>query len=826
MKDFEKQEKQLSEDKNKWIQQLREVYIEKLQLQSTNKNTLLHLNKERERIDERTNLIKTRALSLKEKTVECTLEIETKTTQIEEYEKNIKELEIKTKNNKEQLEDLQKQQNLLEQKIRTITRDLQQAEARKESQQELEDRYANYYQGVKEILKRRETIKGVRGPIGELLQVSEELSVAMDTALGSAIQHIVVSDPSSASNCISILKNHRLGRATFLPLSVIKGKSMPASILKDLEMVSGFIGMANTLVTYEEPYEKIASHLLGTTIISRDLQSGISISKMVQNRYRIVSLEGDVIHAGGSMTGGATKKQQNSSVFSRKNTIQKLANEIDKQSKVYKELKSEFDSKERVIHQFENQIDQGQTKWKEYLFQLEKMNDSKDRELEKLNLLKEEKVSSEYEEKILIKNLSEVEKQIAAEKELKNTISNEIIKIKTDMETSTMSEEERINRLYTIQKELQNAQQKLAVLLEREKQIRIDIQNSKNIIETEQRAVDSIQNELEENKKEESSQIQTRNEITQSFNIQNQKKREINQSLKTMRNDKKELERSVESNRKQLQELTYSLKNTWTEIAKLESRSGRYEVAIDHHLNRLSEEYGLSFELARKEYRLSLTTEEASATVHRLKDEIQHLGIVNLASIEEFERISKRYEFLTEQQNDLITAKEILLNTMNEMDQEVSTRFEKKFYEIKNQFEITFPKLFGGGKATIQLTDPTNILETGIEITAQPPGKRLQQLSLLSGGEKAFTAIALLFSIIEVSSVPFCILDEVEAALDEANVTRFGKYVSSFEGKTQFIIITHRKGTMQEADVLYGVTMQDSGVSRLASVRFDDKENV
>lgn len=825
IKDFEKQEKELSENQNKRIQQLREDYIEKLQLQSTNKNTLLHLNKERERMDERINIIKMKSVSIKEKTVECTVKMEETITQIKEYGKNIKELEIKIKNNKEQLENLQKQQNILNENIQLVTRDLQQARARKESQQELEDSYADYYQGVKEILKRRKAIEGIHGPIGELLQVSEELSVAIDTALGSAIQHIVVSDPSSASKCISILKNNRLGRATFLPLSVIKGKALPASNLKKLETTPGFIGMADQLVKYQESYKNIASHLLGTTIISRDLQSGISISKIVQNRYRVVSLEGDVIHAGGSMTGGATKKQQKSSVFSRKNTIQKLVNEIENQSERYKKLKSEFDSKQYVIHQYENQIEQGQIKWNELLFQLEKRTDSKNRDLEKLNLLEEEKASAQYEEKTLVKNLSEVEQQIITEEELRQSISNEIIEIKRDMQTSTMGEEERISRLNTIQKELQNIQQMVAVLLEREKQIGKDIQNCKHIIETEQRAVDVIENNLEKNMKQESTQIQFMNEVIQSLTIQNQKKREITQSLKMMRNDKKELEQSVEANRMQLQELTHSLKSTWTEIAKLESSSGRYEVAIDHHLNRLSEEYGLSFEIARKEYRLSLTTEEASATVHRLKDEIDHLGVVNLASIEEFERISKRYDFLTEQQNDLITAKKILLDTMNKMDQEVSTRFEKKFYEIKNQFEITFPKLFGGGKATIQLTDPTNILETGIEITAQPPGKRLQQLSLLSGGEKAFTAIALLFSIIEVSSVPFCILDEVEAALDEANVTRFGKYVSSFEGKTQFIIITHRKGTMQEADVLYGVTMQDSGVSKLASVRFDNQED-
>lgn len=600
---------------------------------------------------------------------------------------------------------------------------------------------------------------------------------------------------------------------------------MPSHILKEIETASGFIGMANNLIMYQETYKNIASHLLGTTIVSRDLESGISISKMVQNRYRIVSLEGDVIHAGGSMTGGATRKQQNSSVFSRRNTIEKLINEIEKQNMSYKKIKNEFDSKQLIIKEYVTQIEQGQQKLNENLFQLEKMTDSKERDLQQINRLEEENSSSKYEKKQLAKNLAEVDDQITKEKELKGSIANEVEGIIKDMQNSTMSEEERVTLLQSIQKELQNDQQTLAVLLEQEKQIHRDIQNCKNIMETEQVAIHTIQNELQENIKQDSSEYQTMNEVDQLLKIERQKKDNINQSLKSNRKDKKELESLVEENGKQLQELTHSLKSSWIEIAKLESSSSRYEVAIDHHLNRLSEEYGLSFESARNEYRLSLTTEEASASVHRLKDEVDKLGTINLASIEEFERISERYDFLSAQQNDLITAKKILLSTMSEMDKEVSTRFEKKFNEIKKQFEVTFPKLFGGGKATIQLTDPTNLLETGIEIIAQPPGKRLQHLSLLSGGEKAFTAIALLFSIIEVSSVPFCILDEVESALDEANVTRFGRYLSSFEGKTQFIIITHRKGTMQEADVLYGVTMQDSGVSRLASVRFENQEN-
>ncbi|MDE1548034.1 chromosome segregation protein SMC [Jeotgalibaca caeni] len=816
----------LSQDKNDWIQELRDTYIEKLQLQSTNKNTLHHLEKDQAQLMESLT-------SLRKKINEMTRLLEASKAAFSKEEEQVTSLQAAIQAHESEFEQVRTNvagnQEVLEtdnQKLLQLSKAIQQAEARRESLVELEESYASYYQGVKEILKRRETIRGIHGPIGELFQVPETYTLAIDTALGSAIQHIVVTDTEAASNAIAILKRNHLGRATFLPLSVIKGRSVPSYLVHDLMEIPGFIGIGSDLITYESDYTAIAANLLGTTIIAEDLQSGLALARRSENRYRVVSLEGDIIHAGGSMTGGATKKQQGSSVFSRKNSIEKLSAFLDDKTALYQKLDANYKTIQQQVHEQQTRKEQLQTELSKFRFELERHEESKEREEQQVKRLEEELVASEYEWRILEKNRVEMTEELASEQKLKGELAEEIQALKKNMDDSTLSEEERQKRLQLIQQELQQKQQEAAIIQEQEKQLRRDIQQLSEAIETETQTVTAIQDSLLQASVMESSEYQSIDEVNERLVIDQASRTDLDGKIKAKRTAKKELDEKISTEEATLQSIRSTIKIAWEELAKLESSSSRYEVAIDHHLNRLSEEYGLSYEAAKGTYQLSLQVGEAAARVKQLKQDIQALGPINLTAIEEYDRILERYEFLSKQQLDLVTAKDILLHTMSEMDQEVSLRFEQMFKQIKQQFEITFPRLFGGGKATIELTDPTNLLETGIEIIAQPPGKKLQQLSLLSGGEKAFTAIALLFSIIEVSPVPFCILDEVEAALDEANVVRFGRYLASFEKQTQFIVITHRKGTMEEADVLYGVTMQDSGVSRLASIRFEDQDVV
>lgn len=298
----------------------------------------------------------------------------------------------------------------------------------------------------------------------------------------------------------------------------------------------------------------------------------------------------------------------------------------------------------------------------------------------------------------------------------------------------------------------------------------------------------------------------------------------MEQQLDAVRSERSITETSVKQAEMARNQAQHRLQELLRNASKVETKANRFELNIDQKLTYLSEEYELTFEAAQAKTELTMSIEEASKVVRQLKVQIEQMGAVNLLAVEEYDKMEERFTFLSAQQRDLVAAMTNLEATIQEMDQEVITRFKRTFDAINHQFQQTFPRLFGGGRAALELTDATNLLETGIEIIAQPPGKKLQSLSLLSGGERAFTAIALLFAILEVKPAPFCLLDEVEAALDEANVARYGRYLKEFTNTTQFIVITHRRGTMEQADVLYGVTMQESGVSKLASVKFEDFE--
>lgn len=816
---------QLSADKNEHIQQLRDTYIDTLQDQSSNKNTILQLEKDVQQAEDKYQNLQSKIAENSQGESQKADLVRNLEAQYQELENQLTNYQDEEKIQAKALADHEAVIKTYSEELLTLSRNLQQAEARKESQQELEDSYASYYQGVKEILKRRDKINGVRGPVGELFHVPDTYTLAIDTALGTAIQHIVVDDTEAASTCINILKRNRLGRATFLPLTVIKPRQMPSYLINELQSIAGFIGIASDLITFDTSYQAIAENLLGTTIIAENLQAGVAISKRIENRYRIVSLEGDVIHAGGSMTGGASKKQQSASVFSRKNSIQKLTDYIDEHTLIYKTIEEKYRNIQEEVTKGRNRYAFLQQEKSKLGYELDNLASSKKREEDSLKQLQEELLTYRYEAKLVQTQLEQMTTDLDTARQQSDKLTTEIGRLKQTMADSTLNEEERQKLLQSLQQTLQQDQQSLAVVKEQEKQLRRDIANTKELVDNEVATVTAIEASLEESSKVEHTEFQSIDDIVEQLTLSKKDKQHYTLLLKEKRDSKKQRDQEVEEKNNQLQETNEAIKSALEKLAKLESSSGRFEVAIDHHLNRLSEEYELTYEAARQDYPLQLSIEESSQKVKQLKNEINHLGPINLTSIEEYDRIFERYEFLSKQQEDLLEAKATLLQAMEEIDEEVSQRFETTFMAIKNQFEQTFPRLFGGGKATIELTDPSNLLETGIEIVAQPPGKKRQHLSLLSGGEKAFTAIALLFSIIEVSPVPFCILDEVEAALDEANVVRFGKYLTSFESNTQFIVITHRKGTMEEADVLYGVTMQDSGVSRLASVKFNDEDD-
>ncbi|MGE7903719.1 chromosome segregation protein SMC [Peribacillus sp. NPDC094092] len=701
---------------------------------------------------------------------------------------------------------------------------LQQAKSRKELLEEMEDDYAGFFQGVKEVLKAKETLRGIEGAVAELIKVPKEYETAIETALGGAMQHVVVEREEHAREAISFLKKNRYGRATFLPLSVIKAREISANQLSMLKGHPAFVGTGSSLIQYDDRHAAIAENLLGTVMITTDLKGANDLAKMMQHRFRFVTLEGDIVNPGGSMTGGALK-QKTTSLLSRKTELeelhQKLAameaktNQLEKQ---VKQLKVDVGVQEQTLEQTR--------KTGERLRLQEQTLKGELREVE----LQERNVNERL-------HLYDLDKNSYLEEQQQKTARLEELEELLD---SCKTEIEGLDRLISEMTEQKQSQQSSKeTLAEETNELRVMLASKRGQLQNQKEKMERIESDLS---KEASRLAENKddlglltNEMTDSSSgeesledMAQQKLLDKNGAIEgiTMKKqEKNELLTQVETLELSMKEENRLYKGIVEVIKDEEVKLTRLDVELENRLDHLREEYTLSFEGAKEQYPLMMPAEEAQKRVKLIKLAIEELGTVNLGAIDEYARVAERYEFLLSQKEDLQQAKDTLFQVIDEMDDEMKRRFADTFYSIREEFEQVFKALFGGGKAELKLTNPDDLLNTGVDIIAQPPGKKLQNLSLLSGGERALTAIALLFSILKVRPVPFCILDEVEAALDEANVVRFSQFLRKFSRETQFIVITHRKGTMEEADVLYGITMQESGVSKLVSVRMEESEN-
>ncbi len=568
---------------------------------------------------------------------------------------------------------------------------------------------------VKNILSNPK-LSGIRGVIGSIIETDGKYATAINVALGAACNYVVVDDEYCAKAAINHLKINKFGRATFFPLNVIKGKHIDEETYRLLKGNPDFIDVASNLVRYDDVYQEIIKNQLGTTIVVKDIDVANQIARKINYRYRIVTLDGELLHVGGSLTGGVLKNT--SSLITQKHDLQGAEKELL--------------SLQSIRTNLEVKINEEDDKYKKTFDQRSKILDEKTSLTMRISVQEERK--------------KEAENRLRSLKEEENSIKGLI-------DDTLSKEEEKI----------------IADFYEKEK-LRKELLTKISLVK------DEI-NEL----KEEISQIE----------------------METKANN----------------QLFYKKQQ---ELKELEIKVNRADVKLDNLLSTLNEDYALTFERAKQNYFLDMDVKEARQIVDNCKLEIKKLGEVNLGAIEEYERVSQRHEFLTKQKEDLVKAQDTILEIIKELDDIMKERFLESFEKIKIQFKEVFKTLFGGGSAELRLTDPSNVLTTGIEISAIPPGKKLQHISLLSGGEKTLTAISLLFAILQTRPVPFCILDEVEAALDEVNVDNFGRFLKEFRNKTQFIVITHKKKTMEYADVLYGVTMQESGVSKLVSVKLED----
>lgn len=559
-------------------------------------------------------------------------------------------------------------------------------------------------------------LRGIHQTLGALLEIDEKYLKALDVSLGGSKQFIVVENEDSAKSAINYLKDNKLGRATFFPISVIKPRGVDLDTLNVVRNMQGFISVLMDVVKYDSKYYNVVSNQVGNVLLVDNIDNANKISKVINQRYKIVTLDGDIVHIGGTMTGGSLNTSK--SIFEEKHELETLRVKRREIAEVIATLEENIKSSTSKLEDNSEKIRQKEI----VLIQTQEKYNAKKSSLDITN--------EEY-----------------------NNIINELRSLENLVDSSLSKEEDRIMKLY-----YETSREKEEVVRE----IARSTKEKDKISST----IDNI-------------------EATNKLN---------NTSLYTKEKELKTLEINI----------------------------SKMDVLLDNYLRILSEEYEMTYEKAKSNYILEMDTKEARSLVNSYKNRIKQIGMVNVQAIEDYKRVSERYNFLNSQKDDLLNAKDTLLEIINEMDTVMKEEFLTTFNKIDIEFQEVFKQLFKGGSASLKLTNPDDLLETGVDIIASPPGKKLTSINLLSGGEKTLTAICLIFAILNVKPIPFCLFDEVEAALDEANVDNFGKYLNNYKDKTQFLIITHKKRTMEYANTLYGITMQESGVSKLVSVKLDN----
>ncbi|MGZ0040729.1 chromosome segregation protein SMC [Paenibacillus ottowii] len=725
-------------------------------------------------------------------------------------------------------EQYQALQKLLEENQGTVRKWEQKREAqisRRDTMKEMQDDFDGFMLGVKEVLKasRKGTLHGVHGAVAELIRVPEQLEQAMETALGASVQHIVMENESVSRQAISFLKQRQLGRATFLPMDVIRPRQIGAGERQIVESAEGFVGIGADLIQYDDRYAGIIGSLLGNVVIARTLEDANRIAARCQYRYRVVTLEGDVVNAGGSMTGGSQFKK-NANLLGRKRQLDQLDQDIlDTEQQIARLRQSAIDTK-RQLEETQTRLDelrQGgdvkRTEEQQMAMELKQLEHELRHVLEQVAASGQEKKGFDQEIKELEASRAEALVKLAALEEEEKKTHQAIHAAEFARKANESAKEQLQGELTNLKVREGKLDQERFSLEEQIRRLRGDYDTLGKDSRQNKTLLASIEADLLTNEQETVKQIENLNQYRL-------KKEEAAQQLDLKRAARSSLSKKLEVAENDTKEQRIQLKSVEEQLRQTEIGVNRLDVELENVLKKLSDDYELSYELAKQRYPIPEDIEGTQSEVERLKRGISALGEVNLGAIEEYQRVHERYTFLDEQKSDLVEAKTTLYQVIREMDDEMSKRFKTTFDAIRREFGTVFSKLFGGGRADLVLLDPERLLETGIDIVAQPPGKKLQNLQLLSGGERALTAMALLFAILHVKPVPFCVLDEVEAALDEANVVRFAQYLREFSEQTQFIVVTHRKGTMEESDVLYGVTMEEGGVSKLVSVKLDNDE--
>ncbi|MDD7614243.1 MAG: chromosome segregation protein SMC [Clostridiaceae bacterium] len=681
---------------------------------------------------------------------------------------------------------------------------------------EMEKNMDGYSGAVKAVVREAKggALRGIHGPLSQLISVEDRYAIAVETALGSAIQNIVTDSENDAKRAINFLKENKSGRATFLPLTSVKSKPFTE---KGLDDCYGFVDMADRLLDYDKKYDEIIRSLLGRTAVAEDLDSAIVIAKKFSYRFKIVTLDGQVVNAGGSMTGGS--RGHNSGILSRTNEkeklneqLKKLAAEQEKDNEEYKRLNIELSSAKAELDASEADLKRTQ----EDIIRKESELALIDGKLDTANAALEELRREKKNASIRITDLEALKS--AAQTEI-DRLNKEMGSLQADLDVVTHGREK-----------LEEKKEELAQI---EAKINLDILALEKDIEAKKEAVDLLNRRMASHEgrlddlNDEIAIIEKANSDIelkiQELTKQAQEFHELGASAKSdieaLINERTQCDAKSAQLRSEERAKSAEREKISGELARLEERKAQMEKQLDDAVNKLFDEYQLTKSDAEALNIVIEDYQQAHRSLQELKGKIRALGNVNVGAIEEYKEVSERYEFMKAQLDDIEKSRDELNRLITELTSKMAEQFKAQFVRINSYFGETFVELFGGGKAELILENPNDVLECNIEIKVQPPGKNVQNIDLLSGGEKGLSAIALLFAILKVAPSPFCIFDEVEAALDDVNVARYARYVRRMTANTQFILITHRRGTMEEADVLYGITMQEEGVSKLLELQ-------
>ena len=807
-----------SDDPDQMIEQLRERFVAFLQEEADVSNQLTRIENDLENSRQQTQKQEEQLESLKEQLASAKSKASEQETALKSAKEKVQTLladyQTHAKQEEEQKQAYQSQQNQLFDRLDS----LKNKQAKAQSLENILKNHSNFYAGVKSVLQEKDRLGGIVGAVSEHLTFDVRYQTALEIALGASSQHIIVEDEQAATKAIDFLKRNRAGRATFLPLTTIKARSISSQNQDVIASSPGFLGMADELVTFDAKHEAIFKNLLATTAIFDTVEHARDAARKVRYQVRMVSLDGTELRTGGSYAGGANR--QNNSIFI-KPELEQLQKEIAQEEKILGQEEENLKSVQVALNELSQTLEtiksQGeQARIEEQgLYLAYQQTCQQVEELETLLKLQEQELN----------NLRGGDWQTEKEKcqERLSIIATEKQKLESEIEEIKSNKNAIQERYQSLQDKLSQERLLKTEMIGRKRYEVADIERINKELEyldMEQEEIERLLQEKVDNLEKVDTELLTKQEAEAKS-----QKEEIQQGLIRKQFELDDIEGQLDDIASHLEQARQQNEEWIRKQTRAEATKEKITDRLRYLQGQLTEEYQISYTEALEQANQLEDLAIAEQKVKDLEKSIRSLGPVNLDAIEQFDEVHERLEFLNSQRDDILSAKNLLLETITEMNDEVKERFKSTFEAIRESFKVTFKQMFGGGQADLILTEG-DLLTAGVEISVQPPGKKIQSLNLMSGGEKALSALALLFSIIRVKTIPFVILDEVEAALDEANVKRFGDYLNRFDKDSQFIVVTHRKGTMAAADSIYGVTMQESGVSKIVSVKLKDIENM